>query len=146
LEKFIQNGSKIGATSHPIVLDVWQYKQRSSIVIVEFRSSFYSLLLLILCIYMVFKCWDFDFYSFMLAWIGRPKLFTREEKALLSKKKPDLEVATSVSIPCLTNNDWCCCWVILVVADVVVLLDWYFRPWFSVSYNARESYLDSILS
>ncbi|WJX55846.1 hypothetical protein P8452_41568 [Trifolium repens] len=26
---------------------------------------------------------------------GRPKLFTREEKALLSKKKPDLEVATS---------------------------------------------------
>jgi hypothetical protein len=110
VEKFIQNGFKMGATSHPIVLDVWEYKHRNSI---ETNGSFYSVIVEFQKIFILFtaashslhKCWEFNFHSFMLARIGRPKLFTREEKALLSKKKPDLEVATSVSIPCLMNTD-----------------------------------------
>lgn len=53
---------------------------------------------------MVFPCWEFHFYSIVLSWIGRPKLFTKEEKALLNKIKPDLSVATSVSILTLSEN------------------------------------------
>ena len=70
------------------------------------RSSFYPLLVLIVRIYMVFKCWHFGFHSFILAWIGIPFLFTWEERNSLRKKIPDLSVATSVIIPCLLNNDW----------------------------------------